>query len=312
MTRVAAEACAAIGAAQQQFESHPVREVNIGAIRVQRALPLRGRRLIGPWCFLDRFGPLTFSEGTPMDVAPHPHMGLQTVTWLLQGELVHHDSLLSEGNLRPGGVNVMTSGHAIAHAERTPVNNTGRLSGVQLWTALPDRDRHGPASFQHVKEVPVFETAAGVAHIFSGSLGNHTSPAQHVSPLVGADLQVHADHSLTVPLQRDHEHAVLVLSGDGTLEGQPLAPGMLYYLGTQRTDLTIASREGARVLLIGGVPFSETILMWWNFVARTPEEIRQARDDWEAHRRFGEVPAYHGPRLAAPELNRLAHPNPVS
>ena len=312
MTRVAAEACAAVGAAQQQFESHPVREVNIGSIRVQRALPLRGRRLIGPWCFLDRFGPLTFSEGTPMDVAPHPHMGLQTVTWLLQGEIVHHDSLRSEGNLRPGGVNVMTSGHAIAHAERTPVVNTGHLSGVQLWTALPEHDRHGPASFQHVKEVPVFETAAGIAHVFSGSLGGQTSPAEHFSALVGADLQVHEDHSLTVPLQRDHEHAVLVLSGDGTLEGQPLAPGMLYYLGTQRTDLTIASREGARVLLIGGVPFSETILMWWNFVARTPDEIRQAREDWEAHRRFGDVPAYNGPRLSAPELNRLAPPNPVS
>ena len=131
MTQVAAEACTAVGAVQEQFAPYPVREVTVGLIRVQRALPLRGRRLIGPWCFLDRFGPLTFNEGTPMDVAPHPHMGLQTVTWLQQGELVHHDSLRSEGSLRPGGVNVMTSGHAIAHAERTPTNNTGRPGGVQ-------------------------------------------------------------------------------------------------------------------------------------------------------------------------------------
>ena len=312
MTQVAAEACTAVGAVQEQFEPYPVREVTVGPIRVQRALPLRGRRLIGPWCFLDRFGPLTFNEGTPMDVAPHPHMGLQTVTWLQQGELVHHDSLRSEGSLRPGGVNVMTSGHAIAHAERTPTNNTGRLGGVQLWTALPDRDRNGPASFQHVPEVPVLEMSGGLAHVFSGTLWSATSPASHFSSLVGADLQVHAHHSLTVPIEREHEHAVLILSGDCALEKQPLASGVLYYLGTQRADLSFASTDGARVLLIGGLPFAETILMWWNFVARTPEEIRTARDDWEAHRRFGDVPDYQGPRLAAPELTRLAQPNPVS
>ena len=235
MTQVAAEACTAVGAVHQQLEPYPVREVSVGPIRVQRALPLRGRRLIGPWCFLDRFGPLTFNEGTPMDVAPHPHMGLQTVTWLQQGELVHHDSLLSEGSLRPGAVNVMTSGHAIAHAERTPKNNTGKLGGVQLWTALPDRDRDGPASFQHVPEVPVIETSGGLAYVFAGSLWSATSPAKHFSPLVGADLQVHARHSLTIPIEREHEHAVLILSGDCTLEKQTLAPGVLYYLGTQRT-----------------------------------------------------------------------------
>src|SRR5688572_28524169 len=145
MSQVAAEACTAVGAVQEQFEPYPVREVTVGPIRVQRALPLRGRRLIGPWCFLDRFGPLSFTEGTPMDVAPHPHMGLQTVTWLLDGEVVHDDSLRHEALLRPGGVNVMTSGHAIAHAERTPDNNSGRLNGVQLWAALPDRERHRAA-----------------------------------------------------------------------------------------------------------------------------------------------------------------------
>jgi len=312
MSEIGAEACAAAGAVRQQLEPHPVREVSVGAIRVQRALPLRERRLVGPWCFLDRFGPLTFTGGTPMDVAPHPHMGLQTVTWLQQGELVHHDSLLSEGNLRPGGVNIMTSGHAIAHAERTPKVNSGKLSGVQLWTALPERDRNGPASFQHVPEVPVLETPGGLVSVFSGSLGSATSPAAHFSPVVGADLQVHAHQTLTIPIERAHEHAVLILDGDCTLDKQPLAPGTLYYLGTQRTDLGFDSRDGARILLVGGLPFPETILMWWNFVARTPEEIRTAREDWEAHRRFGDVPAYQGPRLAAPELARLSQPNPVS
>jgi redox-sensitive bicupin YhaK (pirin superfamily) len=129
---------------------------------------------------------------------------------------------------------------------------------------------------------------------------------------VGADLHVHARHPLTIPLDAEYEHAVLILSGACTLEGQPLEERVLYYLGTRRTELSVRSTEGARLLLIGGPPFPETILMWWNFVARTPEEIRDARTDWEAHRRFGDVPAYDGPRLPAPELVRLAQPNPVS
>ena len=309
---VAAEACVAFGAHGQQLEPYPGRDVQIGDLRVLRALPVKGRRLIGPWCFLDRFGPLTFSAGAPMDVAPHPHMGLQTVTWLLDGEVMHDDSLQQEALLRPGGLNVMTSGDAIAHAERTPVENTGRLNGVQLWTALPESDRHGAASFQHFPNVPAIEFTGGLARVFSGTLGHATSPAQHFSPLVGADLQIHARETLTVPVRRDHEHALLVLNGDTALHKEPLGPDTLYYLGTQREEIALTSVSGGRVLLIGGLPFGETILMWWNFVARTPEEIRQARDDWEAHRRFGDVPAYNGPRLAAPDLLRLATPNPVS
>ncbi|MGC4043241.1 MAG: pirin family protein [Armatimonas sp.] len=310
---VAAEPCIALGAAHPQFESYPARSQKLGELPILRALPVRGRRLIGPWCFLDRFGPLTFDrEAAPMDVAPHPHIGLQTVSWLLDGEILHDDSLAQEALLRPGGVNVMTAGHAIAHAERTPNQNTGRLNGVQLWTALPESHRHGAPSFQHVLEVPALEVPGAIAQVFSGMLGGITSPAHHFSDLVAADLQIHPDHCATVPLQPQHEHGILILTGDCTLEGQPLESDTLYYLGTQRAEVTLASREGARVLLLGGPPFPETILMWWNFVARTPEEIRQARDDWEEHRRFNEVPAYQGLRLAAPELIRLAQPNPIS
>ena len=143
-----------VSSGQQTLESYPSREMAVGALVVSRALPVRGRRMIGPWCFLDRYGPLTFTAGRPMDVAPHPHIGLQTVTWLLEGEVVHDDSLGCEAVARPGAVNVMTSGRGIAHAERTPVVNTGRLSGIQLWTALPDQYRHLPPSFQHVERVP--------------------------------------------------------------------------------------------------------------------------------------------------------------
>lgn len=276
------------------IEPHPGHGVAVGDLRVLRALPVKGRRLIGPWCFLDRFGPLTFSRGAPMDVAPHPHMGLQTMTWLLDGEVLHDDSLRQEALLRPGGLNVMTSGDAIAHAERTPDDNTGRLNGVQLWTALPDTHRRGNASFQHLAEIPSAEFRGGIVRVFSGTLAETTSPALHFSDLVGADLQIHLGETLTIPLRPQHEHAVLVLGGSAAVHRESLDANTLYYLGTQRHELAISSEAGVRVLLIGGLPFGEPILMWWNFVARTPEEIRLAREDWEAHRRFGEVPAYRG------------------
>src|SRR5215211_6971660 len=143
------------------FETHPAHTTALGALPILRALPTRGRRLIGPWCFLDRYGPISFTDQKPMDVAPHPHIGLQTVSWLLQGEIVHNDSLGNEALLRPGGVNVMTSGGGIAHAEETPRKNSGRLNGVQLWIALPDAYRNGQASFQHIDEVPIIEQAGG-------------------------------------------------------------------------------------------------------------------------------------------------------
>ena len=151
---VSAEECIALAARQRQLESYPNREVNLGALTVARALPIRDRRLVGPWCFLDRFGPLTFSDGKPMDVAPHPHIGLQTVTWLHEGEVVHDDSLGCTSMLQPGGVNVMTSGAGIAHAEQTPREHSGRLNGVQLSTALPDQHRHAAPGFTHVPDVP--------------------------------------------------------------------------------------------------------------------------------------------------------------
>lgn len=309
---VSAEECVALGAGEQRLETYPNRDLALGTLAITRALPVRDRRLVGPWCFLDRYGPLTFTDGRPMDVAPHPHIGLQTVTWLLDGEVAHDDSLGVASVLRPRGVNVMTSGSGIAHAEQTPRDNTGRLDGVQLWTALPDADRHAAATFAHVEEVPAFETPGGIVQVFAGGLQDAVSPAPYFSGILGADLQLHAGHSLSLPLDPTFEHAVLVLSGDCTFDGQVLGERALYYLGRARTEASFASLAGGRVLLIGGPPFPETILMWWNFVARTPEEIASARADWEAGHRFGEVTAYDGPRLSAPSLVRMARPNPAS
>ena len=309
---VSAEECIALGASQRQLESFPNREVNLGALAIARALPIRDRRLVGPWCFLDRFGPFTFSDGKPMDVAPHPHIGLQTVTWLHEGEVVHDDSLGCASTLHPGGVNVMTSGAGIAHAEQTPREHTGRLNGVQLWTALPDQHRHAAPGFRHVAEVPTIERPAGVVQVFAGNFEGARSPAACYSPLLGADVRVHPRQSLEMPLEPTYEHAVLVMSGDCVFDGEPLVERMLYYLGTTRSQGNFSSNAGCRVLLIGGPPFPETILMWWNFVARTSQEIAQARTDWEERRRFGEVTAYNGPRRNAPSLTRFARPNPVS
>ncbi len=294
------------------MESFPARETRIGDLVVARALPIRERRMVGPWCFLDRYGPLTFSAGRPMDVAPHPHIGLQTVTWLLDGEVEHDDSLGNQSLLRPGGVNVMTSGGGIAHAEQTPRDHSGRLNGVQLWTALPDTVRDAEAGFAHVDHVPEVESRDGMATIFAGTLAGAASPAPYFSPIVGADLRIHAGHTLALPLDPAFEHAVLVLDGDAALDGQPLAPRMLHYLGVARSHADFVSADGGRVLLIGGAPFAEKILMWWNFVARTPEEIAAARADWESHRRFGDVRHYRGGRLEAPKLVQAARPAPMS
>ena len=314
MTRpvVGAERCTALGAITPTLESFASKEVNLGKLAVTRVLPIRERRMIGPWCFLDRFGPLTFADEMPMNVAPHPHMGLQTVTWLFDGEVLHDDSLGSEAVGRPGGVNVMTAGNAIAHAEQTPRQNSGKLNGAQLWVALPETSRHVPASFASIEHVPEVETTAGLIRVFSGAVDGTRSPAPHFSHLVGAEVRIHPHHDLDIGIDPAFEHGVLLVDGDCTIDGEPLEPRRLYYIGTQRKSVCFGSRGGGRVLFLGGPPFPETILMWWNFVARTPEEIAAARDDWQAGRRFGEVLAYKGPRLEAPELARLAPANPIS
>jgi quercetin 2,3-dioxygenase len=179
---------------------------------------------------------MTFSEGKPMDVAPHPHIGLQTVTWLLDGEVLHDDSLGCEAVARPGGVNVMTAGKGIAHAEQTPLATSGALNGVQLWVALPDAIRNSDAAFQAVDTVPSSEQRGGIIQVFSGSLQGATSPARHYSELLGAEIQVHAGETIEVELNPQYEHAVLVLSEDCGLGDKQLAEGRLHYLGLHRSS----------------------------------------------------------------------------
>jgi redox-sensitive bicupin YhaK (pirin superfamily) len=281
-------------------------------MRILRALPRSQRRTVGAWCFLDRFGPLSFSAGTPVDVAPHPHIGLQTVSWLLQGEIVHNDSLGCEALMRAGQLNLMTAGQGIAHSEETPTVNSGIVDGVQLWVALPLGQRQCAPTFHHHASLPVIETSAGAVTLIAGSLLGEISPAAMFSPIIGAEIAFRSTAPLIFPLKKDFEHALLVLHGDVSFHGVGLEGGTLYYLGIDRDELELAGSVGARVLLLGGEPFTDPVLMWWNFVASTSEELAVAREDWIQHRRFGDVKAYRGPRLPAPDFMKPAAANPVS
>jgi quercetin 2,3-dioxygenase len=295
-----AEACASEPASGPTLETLPGRLSDLGGLPIRRLLPRAARRLVGPWCFFDSYGPLSFTSGKPMNVAPHPHCGLQTVSWLVEGEILHKDSLGLQGNAIPGVLNLMTAGGGIAHAEETPAANAGRLRGVQAWVALPESHREMPAAFEQHR-VPDAALEGGRAHVIMGDLAGVRSPAHAFSPMVGAELLAEHGGRLVVPLDSAFEHAVVPLHGGCRLEGQALAIDTLYYLGCGRRELVIMTNgEACRLLLLGGAPFGETILMWWNFVARTTEEIVAAREDWQAGRRFGEVRAYRGPRLAAP------------
>ena len=290
------------------LESFPARKAEVGALTVRRILPVRERRMIGPWCFFDRFGPMSFASGKPMDVAPHPHIGLQTVSWLLSGEVMHNDSTGGQGLLHPGELNLMTAGAGIAHAEQTPPAQSGKLDGVQLWVALHDAYRHSEPSFTHYSDIPVAELSGGHVTVIMGELANLRSPTKTLSPLVASQVVIYKGAELELPLDPAFEHAFVILDGDASFEKQPLPPDTLHYLGIDRDELSFSSREGARVLLLGGPPFGETLLMWWNFVARTAQEIEDAREDWAQHRRFGDVKAYRGLRLEAPPLRLRLKP----
>jgi quercetin 2,3-dioxygenase len=296
-----AEPCVSEPAASPTVEVLPGRLSDLGGLPIRRLLPRSQRRLVGAWCFLDSYGPLTFTSGKPMDVAPHPHIGLQTVSWILEGELQHNDSLGLSGQAGPGVLNLMTAGRGIAHSEETPAANQGRLRGVQLWVALPEAARETAPAFERLATLPVVSLPGGRATLFMGQLADHRSPARAFSPIVGAELSGEPGGLLAVPLDPTHEHALVLLQGGCRLDGQPLVFDTLYYLGCGRRDLELACEpEAPRALLLGGEPLGETVLMWWNFVARTAEEIVAAREDWEAGRRFGEVHAYAGQRLSAP------------
>jgi quercetin 2,3-dioxygenase len=276
---------------------------------VLRLLPHKARRMVGAWCFADVYGPTDVRGHEGMSVAPHPHMGLQTVSWLVQGTVVHRDSLGTTALVEPGRVAIMTAGHGIAHSEMSPPDHGPSLHGAQLWVALPEHARHAPPAFELHRPAPVLEAAGLRAQVFVGRLGDVVSPAQGVTPLLGAELAAESPQRRvgTVPLDPAYEHVLIPLAGSAAVEGATVGVGQALYLGLNRDELPLQLSADARVLLLGGTPFEEEIVMWWNFVGRTHEDIAQARAQWNAHDpRFGEVSHHPGPeRLAAPELPKV-------
>ena len=284
------------------LELTDARQAQVGDMTVRRLLPLRLRRSVGAWCFVDHYGPMSVDGVAGMQVPPHPHIGLQTVTWLFTGNVLHRDSLGSEQMIRPGQLNLMTAGRGIAHAEESPAEHDPELHGVQLWVALPDADREVAPAFEHHADLP--DTGAGGFGItvFMGALAGARSPATAFSQIVGAELTARDQARTGLALDREFEHVIFVVDGSAEVEGTLLSPGHQLYLRTGRDRVGIAARVGSRLLLLGGVPLGEPLLMWWNFVARTPEEIAAARADWRDGR-FGEVGGYVGDPLPAPPLN---------
>ncbi|MEV6716771.1 pirin family protein [Lentzea sp. NPDC051208] len=276
------------------------RDVPLGgprAMSVRRTLPQKQRSFIGAWCFCDHYGP----DDVTMDVAPHPHTGLQTVSWLFTGEIEHRDSLGVHALVRPGELNLMTGGRGICHSEQSTASSSV-LHGVQLWLALPDAHRDAPRDFQHYAP-PTVEVDGASVRVFLGSLADSTSPVRTFTPLLGAEIVLPAGASLTLDVAPSFEHGVLLDTGDVTLGETALQPGDLGYVGTGRSTLALSSADGARVVLLGGVPFGEEIVMWWNFVGRTHDEIAAFREEWQAETdRFGRVEGYPGARLPAPPL----------
>jgi quercetin 2,3-dioxygenase len=278
------------------------REAHVGDMTVRRLLPLRLRRSVGAWCFVDHYGPMSVDGMAGMRVPPHPHIGLQTVTWLISGNVLHRDSLGSEQMIRPGQLNLMTAGRGIAHSEESPVEHDPLLHGVQLWVALPDAFRHTEPAFAHLPDLPAVGIGGFEATVFVGSLAGARSPALMFSEIVGAELAAGRDASASIPLATAHEHVIFAAAGSADVSGTVLRPGQLMYLDSGRDRVAVSAPAGSRLFLLGGVPLGETLLMWWNLVARTPDEIAAAAADWRAGR-FAPVADYDGPPLPAPPLD---------
>jgi quercetin 2,3-dioxygenase len=286
---------------------------DVGGLPIQRALPNRGRRTVGAWCFADHAGPATLPPDRRMNVGPHPHTGLSTFSWMIEGEILHRDSLGSEQVLRPGQVNLMTAGHGIAHSEESL---TDRIHLAQLWIALPDAERERPPSFLHFPELPRLGLGGWDATLLVGELDGLRSPVPSFTPLLGVDLTCTGPVDAVLRLQPGFEHGIMPLEGEveilptGHDAVEAAAPGTLLYLGPGCPSVELRSAGPARLLLLGGEPWSTPPLLWWNFVGREPAEMQAWAADWARADggRFGEVQGYVGPRIPVPPVPALKKP----
>ncbi|MCW2933269.1 MAG: pirin [Actinomycetia bacterium] len=310
---------------------------------VRRLLPHRSLRTIGAWCFLDHFGPDDISASAGLQVPPHPHIGLQTASWLFDGLVLHRDSLGNEQLIRPGELNLMTSGRGITHSEESPAGTPARpalLHGVQLWIALPKERQFMAPDFAHYAELPAVDVAASRSGgslaglpgarvtVVAGEFAGHRSPAVVHTPLVGLEVALPAGGSVTLATQQGFEYGVIAADGPASVSAAGcsvmacdyadsgvaggaratagpavIEPGLLAHLPAGSTSIELSAAGPNRFFVVGGVPLGERLVMWWNFVGRTAEEIASARDSWVAgDGRFGEVRGYPGTPLAAPPL----------
>ena len=267
---------------------------------INRTLPHRQLRTIGAWCFVDHFGPTTQEDA--MSVAAHPHVGLQTVSWLFEGEVEHRDSLGSVQVIHPGELNLMTAGHGVAHSELSTAS-AKLMHGVQLWTILPDIARDSEPLFEHYQDLPIIKIDGLTIKLFIGQLLGEQSPARTFSQLLGAEVRVAPGSYQELLLREEFEYGALLVQGDLTINGEAIPLKNLFYSAAGARTLNISSATGETFVLLGGMPFPEPIIMWWNFIGRTHEEIVQMRTDWNGKsNRFAYFEDQIHGRIPAPEL----------
>ena len=271
-------------------------------VDVRRTLPHKQLRMIGAWCFVDHYGPT--NQVTGMTIGAHPHMGLQTVTWLFEGRIMHNDSLGTHQEINPSQLNLMTAGRGIAHSEQS-LESTTTMHGAQLWIALPDQTRNTAPLFEHFAELPTKNIDGVTTKLFVGQYQDLKSPAKIFSDLVGAEF-TSANPEINLDLNSDYEYGVLNVGNSFVINGQTLNFGELAYIPVGNTHAEITSADSKHFLLLGGKPFGEKILMWWNFIGRTHEEIVEARRRWNSQDQS--IPDFADEikqRIPAPELPNL-------
>jgi len=274
---------------------------DLGQFEVRRVLPAKSRSMVGPFIFVDQFGPAQLDLGSGMDVRPHPHINLATVTWLFEGAIDHRDSIGSFATIRPGQVNLMTAGKGIVHSERSPEaeRKAGpRLYGMQTWLALPDGREEIDPAFEAVTDLPVIEDGHAKAIVIMGELWGERAPTTTHAETIYAEIML--EPGGMIPLEEDaDERAVMLVGGEASVDGHALTLYQLAVLQPGR-EMTLESRSGARVMLMGGEAFTTKRHAWWNFVSSSRERINQAKDDWREGR-FGMVPGEDGEFIPLPD-----------
>jgi redox-sensitive bicupin YhaK (pirin superfamily) len=277
---------------------------DLGGFKVHRTLPSRPRTMVGPFIFFDQMGPAQLDAGTGIDVRPHPHINLATVTYLFAGAIDHRDSLGTFATIAPGAVNLMTAGSGIVHSERSPVDERAagpQLSGIQTWLALPERHEEMDPAFEHVAaaDLPVIASRGATVRIIMGSLWGEAAPTTTYAGTIYADIALDADGAVPIDADAD-ERAVYLAMGDAALHGMALEPQTLYVL-KPGIAATLSSRTGGRVMLCGGEAFATPRHVWWNFVSSDRDRIEQAKADWQAGR-FPIVPGDDKESIPIPQV----------